>query len=276
MLRIDAHQHFWNYNPVEYGWMTDEMFLIKREFSPEDLKPILNTNNIDGTVLVQVTQSDSETMTLLRIADNNDFVKGVVGWVDFRNKDIHLKLEELRQYPKLKGFRHILQAEEPEFMLQPDFINGISALEEFDFTYDILIYPKHLDSAIEFAKKFSGHRFVLDHLAKPEIKHKKIADWEKAIRLLASNPNIYCKISGMVTEAEWKNWKQGDFSAYMDVIINAFGINRVMFGSDWPMCLVAASYDEVIKITSDYFSSFSANEQKLFFGGNAINFYKLE
>jgi len=276
MLRIDAHQHFWNYDPVEYAWMTDEMFSIKKQFGPRDLSPILRDNNIDGTVLVQVTQSDSETTTLLKIADSSAFVKGVVGWVDLRNNDIHLKLEELAQYSKLKGFRHILQAEKPGFMLQPEFLNGISALKKFDFTYDILIYPNHLRSAIEFAKKFPEHRFVLDHLAKPEIRDKKIAEWEKDIRVLASNRNIYCKISGMVTEADWKNWKQDDFTAYMDVIINAFGTNRVMFGSDWPMCLVAASYDQVLKIVTDYFSSFSVYEQNLFFGGNAINFYKLE
>jgi L-fuconolactonase len=161
-------------------------------------------------------------------------------------------------------------------MLRPDFLDGISALGEFDFTYDILIYPKHLESAIEFARKFPVHRFVIDHLAKPEIRYKKIAEWEKGIRTMALNQNIYCKISGMVTEADWKNWRQKDFTAYIDVIINAFGINRVMFGSDWPMCLVAGSYDEVLKIANDYFSSYSPGEQRLFFGGNTINFYGLE
>jgi L-fuconolactonase len=276
MFRIDAHQHFWNYDPVEYGWMTDEMSLVKKNFLPVDLKPLLEQNGVDGTVLVQVTQSLEETRTLIKIAESNDFVKGVVGWVDFRDNNIRRRLESYKTYPKLKGFRHVLQTEVPDFMLQPDFLNGISALRDFGFTYDILIYPKHLEAAVRFVKKFPGQRFVVDHLAKPCIKDKKIAEWETGIRLLASYPNVCCKISGMVTEADWKDWKQDEFTVYIDVIMDAFGINRVMFGSDWPMCLVAASYGDVLKIVSDYFSSFSADEQKLFFGENAINFYQLQ
>jgi len=276
MLRIDSHQHFWNYNHIEHSWMTDEMYLIKKNFLPVDLKPLLELNNIDGTVLVQVTQSEEETLTLLKVAETNDFVKGIVGWVDLRDNNIRRKLERYKKYPKLKGFRHVLQMEEPGFMLQSDFLNGISVLREFDFTYDILIYPKHLEAAVRFVKKFPEQRFVVDHLAKPNIKDKKLSEWETGIRLLASYPNVCCKISGMVTEAAWNDWKKDDFITYIDVIINAFGINRVMFGSDWPMCLVAASYGDVLKIVTDYFSSFSADEQKLFFGSNAINFYQLQ
>lgn len=276
MLRIDAHQHFWDYDPVTHSWMTDEMSLIKGNFQPADLYPLLKAHSIDGTVLVQVAQSEEETDAMLAIADSHGFVKGVVGWVDLCNRHIREKLAGYCQYPKLKGFRHILQAEEPSFMLQPAFLSGVAALKEFDFTYDILIYPKHLDAAIELARHFPAQRLVVDHLAKPDIKGKRIAGWEAGIRLLASQQNIYCKISGMVTEADWKNWKQDEFTPYLDIIVHAFGINRVMFGSDWPMCLVSGSYEEVMKIVSDYFSSFSAEEQSLFFGGNAINFYKLE
>ena len=276
MPRIDAHQHFWNYDPIEHGWMTDEMSVIKKNFLPIDLTPLLEQSNINGTVLVQVTQNEEETLTLLKIAESNDFVKGVVGWVDFRDNNIRRRLESYKRYSKLKGFRHVLQTEEPGFMLQPDFLNGISALRDFYFTYDILIYPKHLEAAVGFVKKFPEQRFVVDHLAKPGIKDKKIAEWETGIRLLASYPNVCCKISGMVTEADWKDWKQDDFTVYIDVIMDAFGINRVMFGSDWPMCLVAASYGDVLNIVTDYFSSFSADEQKLFFGENAINFYQLQ
>lgn len=276
MFRIDAHQHFWNYNHAEHDWMTDEMSAVKKDFLPADLKPLLEKNNIDGTVLVQVTESPEETETLLKIAENNHFVKGVVGWVDLREKDIRGKLENYRKYPKLKGFRHVLQTEDPDFMLQSDFLNGISVLGEFDFTYDILIYPKHLEAAVKLVKQFPEQRFVTDHLAKPNIKEKKIAEWEAGIRLLAANPNVYCKISGMVTEADWKAWKQDDFTRYIDIAVDAFGISRLMFGSDWPMCLVAASYQEVINIVTDYFSFFPAEEQKLFFGENAVNFYKLQ
>ena len=276
MLRIDAHQHFWIYDNMEHAWMTEEMHLIKKNFLPVDLKPFLELNNIDGTVLVQVTQSEDETLTLLKIAETNDFVKGVVGWVDFRDKNILSRLESYKKYPALKGFRHVLQTEEPGFMLQPEFLNGISILKEFDFTYDILIYPKHLEASEKLVKKFPGQRFVVDHLAKPEIKGKNIVEWETGIHLMASYPNVWCKISGMVTEAAWTDWKPGDFVIYMDVILNAFGVKRVMFGSDWPMCLVAASYQDVLNIVTNYFSSFSADEQKLFFGENAINFYHLK
>jgi Predicted metal-dependent hydrolase of the TIM-barrel fold len=276
MRRIDAHQHFWIYNQIEHNWMTDEMYLIKKNFLPVDLKPLLELNNIEGTVLVQVTQSEQETLSLLKIAETDDFVKGVVGWVDLSDNNIRRKLEFYKKYPILKGFRHVLQTEEPGFMLQPDFMNGISALKEFDFTYDILIYPNHLEAAVAFVKKLPEQRFVVDHLAKPNIKDKKIAEWETGIRILAAYPNVCCKISGMVTEADWKNWREDDFTTYIDVILDAFGINRVMFGSDWPMCLVAASYEDVLRIVTDYFSSFSAYEQKLFFGENAINFYQLQ
>lgn len=276
MRRIDAHQHFWIYDDFEHSWMTEEMYLIKKNFLPVDLKPLLELNNIDGTVLVQVTQSEEETLTLLKIAETNDFVKGVVGWVNLRDKNIRSRLESYKKYSTLKGFRHVLQTEEPGFMLQPAFLNGISILREFDYTYDILIYPKHLEAAEKLVKKFPRQRFVIDHLAKPEIKNKNIVEWETGIRLIASYPNVCCKISGMVTEAGWKDWKPDDFNIYMDVILNAFGAKRVMFGSDWPMCLVAASYGDVLKIVTDYFSSFSANEQQLFFSENAINFYQLQ
>lgn len=276
MIRIDAHQHFWNYDHFEHGWMTDEMSAVKKNFLPRDFKPLLEQYNMNGTVLVQVSQSREETETLLKIAEDNYFVKGVVGWVDFLDNNIRKKLDNYKKYPKLKGFRHVLQTEEPDFMLQPDFLKGISALREFDFTYDILIYPKHLEKAVRLVKKFPKQRFVVDHIAKPNIKDNYLAEWETGIRLLASYPNVYCKISGMVTEADWKGWKQDDFTIYIDVIINAFGINRVMFGSDWPMCLVAASYHDVLKIVTDYFSFFSIEDQKLFFGENAINFYHLQ
>ncbi len=276
MFRIDAHQHFWNYDHLEHSWMTEEMKLVKRDFLPYVLKSLLIKNNIDGTILVQVTQSREETDTLLKIAESNDFVKGVVGWIDLRDKDIRSNLQEFKKYQKLKGFRHILQTEEPSFMLQPDFLRGIAALMEFDFTYDILIYPKHLTAAIKLVKQFPALRFVVDHIAKPNIKDKEMDEWKTGIGDLALNPNVYCKISGMVTEADWKNWKQDDFTFYIDTVIKAFGIKRVMFGSDWPMCLVSGSYQDVLNIVSNYFSSFSADDQKLFFGDNAINFYQLK
>jgi L-fuconolactonase len=255
--------------------MTDEMAAIKRNFQAGDLYPHLSAHDINGTVLVQVTQSDEETDLLLGIADKHEFVKGVVGWVDLCSDDIHQRLDAYSKNVKLKGFRHILQSEQPSFMLRPDFLRGISALKEFDFTYDILIYPQHLHAALEFVQQFPSHRLVIDHLAKPNIKLQQKAEWEQAIRKIAEHQNVYCKISGMVTEADWNSWKQEDFTPYIDVIVDAFGINRIMFGSDWPMCLVAASYDQVVKIVRDYFLSYSQDDQQLVFGDNATNFYKL-
>lgn len=276
MQRVDAHQHFWKYDPAGYGWMTDEMTVIKRDFQPPDLLPEMIAHNMDATVLVQVRQNEQETEEMLALAHQYDFIKGVVGWIDLRSKDIRQQLDAYSRYPALKGFRHILQAEQPEFMLQPEFLNGVSALKEFDFTYDILIYPQHLDAAIRFASHFPQQRLVIDHLAKPEIRSGTIKDWERKMRLLAQHENISCKISGMITEADWENWTPDQFTPYIDVILNAFGINRVMFGSDWPMCLVAGAYSQVIDIVEKYFSSFSDEQRNLVFGQNAIGFYKLQ
>jgi L-fuconolactonase len=275
MIRIDAHQHFWNYDPDIHGWMTNEMALIKTDFQPGDLYPHLIAHGIDGTVLVQVDQSDQETDYLLNIAEKHEFVKGVVGWVDLSSEHIDLKLREYSKKYKLKGFRHILQSDEPSFMLRPDFLRGIAALKEFDFTYDILIYPQHLDAALDLVQRFPSHRLVIDHLAKPDIKHNQKASWERGIRKIAAYQNVYCKISGMVTEADWNTWEQDEFKPYMDVVVDCFGVQRVMYGSDWPMCRVTATYDQVMNIAQDYFSSFSREDQDLFFGGNAIKFYKL-
>lgn len=275
MLRIDAHQHFWNYDPLEHAWMTDDMYAVKKNFLSVDLEPLLEQNKIDGTVLVQVTQSPEETQALIKISESAHFIKGIVGWVDLLADDIFIKLDEYRKFPKVKGFRHILQLEEPGFMLQPAFLRGISALKEFGFTYDILIYPNHLSAALKLVEKFPEQLFVIDHLAKPLIKAGSITEWQKGITVIASCENVYCKISGMVTEADWKGWKYSDFTPYIDCIVNCFGMKRVMYGSDWPMCLVAASYKEVIKIAEDYFAPFPASDRQLFFGGNAQSFYHL-
>ncbi len=275
MKRIDSHQHFWRYNPVEHNWMSDAMVAVKKNFLPNDLKPLLMENNIDGSVLVQVTQTHEETDFLLETAEEFDFISGVVGWVDLRSDDILNKLNEYRKFTKLKGFRHVLQLEEPEFLLQPDFLQGIAALKEFGFTYDILIYPNHLSAALILVEKNPTQSFVIDHLAKPYIKDRRIANWQKGIAALATHENVYCKISGMVTEADWDNWEYDDFTPYMDCIVNSFGMKRIMYGSDWPMCLVAASYSQVIQIVKDYFAQFSAQDQQWFFGENAIRFYRL-
>jgi len=275
MQKIDSHQHFWRYDAVKHSWIDDDMAVIRKDFLPSDLQPVLQQNNIDGCIAVQAEQTESETDFLLSLQKENDFIKGVVGWVDLRVENIKELLAYYKQFKAIKGFRHVLQGEEPEFMLQPDFLNGIKALKALDFTYDILIFPKHLPAAIELVKQFPDQKFVIDHIAKPYIKAGLIDEWKEDMRAIAQYKNVHCKISGMVTEADFKLWKKTDFTPYLDSVIESFGTSRIMFGSDWPVCLVAASYTNMMDIVKEYFSSFSIDEQANFFGNNASGFYNL-
>lgn len=274
-ITIDAHQHFWRYHPVKHGWINEEMSVIQKDFLPGDLLPILEENKIDGCVAVQADQSEQETGFLIGLANENDFIKGIVGWIDLRATDIEERLAHYQQQKIVKGFRHILQGEEPDFMLQPDFLNGISLLKDAGFTYDVLIFPKHLDAALQLVKKFPEQKFVIDHIAKPDIKNQLMDDWANGMRAIAQHPNVHCKVSGMVTEADWKHWKEDDLYPYLDVVTEAFGINRLMYGSDWPVCLVAASYERMIAPVRKYYASFSKTEQEKIFGTNAAAFYHL-
>ncbi|GGB21358.1 amidohydrolase family protein [Puia dinghuensis] len=276
-LRIDAHQHFWNFDPIRDSWITDEMKVIKKDFLPGDLQPLLQANGIDGCITVQVDQSEDENDYLLSNAGQHDFIKGVVGWVNLQDPDVERRLEHLTKFPKLKGFRHILQGEHDRaLMLKPSFKRGIGLLKAYGYTYDVLIYPDQLGYTSEFVAAFPDQPFVLDHIAKPHIKDRYITDeWKDAMRAVAAHPNLYCKISGMVTEADWYHWKPEHFRVYLDTVVEAFGTQRILYGSDWPVCLVAASYQQVFGIVKDYFSTFSKDEQDAFFGGNAIKFYKL-
>lgn len=274
-MRIDSHQHFWKYDPVAHSWINEEMSVIRKDFLPADLSPLLQQNHIDGCIAVQADQTEKETDFLIELGAQHSFIKGVVGWVDLRAENIRERLDHYQQYAVVKGFRHILQGEEPSFMLQPDFVRGIAALQEFGFTYDILIFPKHLSAALELVKQFPEQPFVIDHIAKPFIKDGLIDEWKKGMKALAQFSNVYCKISGMVTEADWKNWEKEDFTPYLDAVAESFGVNRLMYGSDWPVCLVAASYEKTVGIVQDYYSSFTASEQELIMGGNAARFYRL-
>jgi len=276
MLTIDAHQHFWKYNPVRDSWMTDEMHAIRKDFLPNHLHHLLKANGVDGCVAVQADQSEEETKFLLQLASENTFIKGVVGWLNLQADNIEERLEYFSQFRLVRGFRHIVQSEpEDDFMLGTKFMYGISLLHKYNFTYDILIYPRHLPYAKKLVACFPQQRFVIDHIAKPNIRQQDLQQWKKHIIEIAAFENVYCKISGMVTEAGWHTHAYKDFAPYLDVITDAFGINRIMFGSDWPVCLLAASYKEVLDIVQEYFSSFSTVEQQLFFGGNAISFYNL-
>ena len=276
MARIDAHQHFWIYEKERHAWINDEMQLIQKDFMPDDLRPILEQNNFDGCVLVQVDQNEEENNFQLTNADRADFIKAVVGWVDLQSPAVEERLQHYQQFEKMKGFRHILQGEKDRtLMLKPAFKNGISLLNKYNYTYDILIYPDQLEYAYEFVKSFPDQRFVIDHIAKPYIKSQKIDDWKKDMQQFQSCENVFCKISGMVTEADWLNWQEQDFTPYLDAIVETFGTKRIMFGSDWPVCLVAASYEKMLGIVQNYFSAFSKYEQDDFFGNNATKFYNL-
>jgi L-fuconolactonase len=276
MMKIDAHQHFWQFDPVRDSWITDDMKIIQRDFLPADLKPVLERNGIDGCISVQAAQSEEENAFLMAHAETHDFVKGVVGWVDLQAADLEERLEHYRSFKKMKGFRHVLQGEaQRDFMLRPAFKKGISLLQRFGFTYDILIYPDQLPFVRTFVAAFPEQKFIIDHIAKPHVREKKIEEWKEYMQALAQFEQVYCKISGMVTEAHWKQWTKADFTPYLDVVVEAFGTDRVVFGSDWPVCLVAAPYEAVLQVATDYFFTFSQNEQENFFGGNARRFYNL-
>ncbi len=276
MTKIDSHQHFWKFDPVRDSWIDDSMSAIRRDFMPADLAPVLKKFEMDGCVAVQADQSETETEFLLNLADENDFIKGVVGWVDLRDDAVGKRLEYFSRFKKLKGFRHILQGEaDRALMLNPQFTNGIRLLKPFDFTYDILIFPDQLGYTHQFVKTFGGHRFVIDHIAKPDIKNGNIDRWASGMKAIAKHENVWCKISGMITEADWQNWVLSDFEPYLDIVFEAFGSKRVMFGSDWPVCNVAGGYQQMLSVVKNYTSKLSKDEQARFWGLNAIEFYKL-
>jgi len=276
-MNIDSHQHFWRYDPARYGWIDESMGPLKRDFLPEDLTSELDANGIDASIAVQADQSEEETLFLLDLAERERRIAGVVGWIDLASPRIEERLRFFSRYRKLCGFRHAVQSEpDDRFMLWPEFMRGISCLREFEFAYDMLIYPKHLPAAIELVGRFPGQRFVVDHLAKPEIKTKSISDWAARIGSLARNPKVYCKLSGLVTEADWRGWTPADFDAYLDVVFEAFGVERLMFGSDWPVCLLAGSYEQVRSIVEDYVDRNAPGAREKIFGENASRFYDLE
>ncbi len=276
MPGIDAHQHFWKYDPVRDSWITDDMSVIRKDFLPINLKPVLRQYHLDGSVVVQSNQSEEENEFQLKNAQEHDFIKGIVGWVNLQAVDLEERLASYKSFNKMKGFRHVLQGEsQRDVMLSPGFMNGISKLKPFGFTYDILIFPDQLQYIPQFVRSFPDQKFVIDHIAKPNIRDKRIESWKKDIKAIAQFENVYCKISGMVTEANWHNWSRDNFNPYIDVVVNAFGVKRILYGSDWPVCLVAGEYGEIIDIVKQYFSSYSTSEQDLFFGENAIQFYNL-
>ena len=275
-MKIDSHQHFWNYNAERDNWIDESMSVIKKDFFPEDLYPILKKNNIHGCVAIQANQSEEETHFLLDLAKQYSFIKGVVGWIDLCNKNVEKRIAYFNENKLLKGFRHIVQTEKEDFLLRKEFQNGLRQLGDFKLTYDLLILPNQLNAAIKLVSLFPDQIFILDHLAKPKISEPLESNWVNHIKILATHSNVMCKISGMVTETEKFKWNQTDFIPFLDTITNAFGVDRLLFGSDWPVCLLAASYDEVIKINNEYFKNFSKEERDKIFGENAQRIYNLD
>ena len=276
MQRIDSHQHFWKFDPIRDSWIDDSMQKIQRDFLPEDLLPLLTNNKFQGCVAVEAHQSETQTNFLVDLASKNDFIKGVVGWVDLLDKNVSERLDHFSANKIIKGFRHVVQAEADDFMLRNDFRNGIAALAAFDFTYDILIFHRQLPAAIDLVNRFPEQKFVIDHIAKPNIKSGEIESWKKNIQEIAKFDNVSCKVSGMVTEADWNSWKATDLKPYLDVIFENFSIEKILFGSDWPVCNVAAHYSEVVDTLENYIAQFSIQDQNKIWFQNAVGFYKLE
>ena len=277
MTRIDAHQHFWRYDPVRDSWITEAMASIRRDFLPEDVAPQLDAAGVGGVVAVQADQSEAETSFLLGLAAQYPVIRGVVGWIDLEAPDLGERLARRPGSNALKGFRHIAQGEPDDFLARPGVIAGVRSLGEQGFTFDILIYPRQLPAATRLVEQCPEVRFVLDHCAKPQIASGEITAWRNAINRLAAHANVACKISGLVTESDWRNWTAADLLPYLEVAATAFGPERLMFGSDWPVCLLAARYDVVIDTVARWCDDrFSPRERARVFGGTAISVYRLE
>lgn len=276
MFKIDAHQHFWKYSPEEYGWINEEMSVLKKDYLPDELHDHLKTNGFDGCVAVQARQNEDENEFLLGLASDYSFINGVVGWVDLQADYADEKLDRLSRNPALCGIRHLVQDEpDDDFLLGDKFLRGVEYLKKYDLCYDILIFPRHLQVAETFVKQFPDQRFVIDHIAKPDIKNQVMEPWADGMKRIAQYPNVGCKLSGMVTEARWRDWSRADFRPYLEVVLEAFGTDRLLIGSDWPVCKLAGGYDEVIGIVRDYISELSKDEQNMILGGNAVQFYNL-
>ena len=275
-MKIDSHHHFWRYDPVEYGWIDEAMRVIRRDFLPEDLRAEIARAGIEGVVSVQASQSLAETQWLLELADRNDFIKGVVGWVELSSSQVGEDLERFAANPKFKSVRHVIQGEpDDSFILRGDFNRGIRELNKFSLAYDILILERHLPQTIRFVDAHPDQVFVLDHIAKPRIRDSAFEPWNTNIRELARRPNVYCKVSGVVTEADYATWAAALLKPYFDTVLEAFGPGRLMFGSDWPVCLVACDYARWHQLVSEWVAGLAPQEQSRILGGTAVEVYKL-
>jgi L-fuconolactonase len=276
-MRIDAHQHFWRYSPQSHAWIDESMAVLRRDFMPEHLRPELDRSSSAGSIAVQAAQTLDENRFLLELGDRHDWVLGVVGWVDLCADDVARTLEPFAVHPKFVGVRHIVQSEPDDFMSRPDFRRGVAALAEFDLAYDILIYARQLPAALDLVHHLPDQRFVLDHIAKPEIRSGPygLEPWSSHLRELAQSPNVCCKVSGLVTEADWGAWSAADLVPYLDVVFEAFAPERLMIGSDWPVCTLAATHARVIETVREYARQLDETQQGALFGDTAAEFYRV-
>ena len=272
---IDSHQHFWNYNPTRDIWIDDSMEVIRKDFLPDDLKPLLQENGVDGCIAVQADQTEMETEFLLECAKRNPFIIGVVGWVDLIAENLDDRLKHYTTNPLFKGVRHIVQSEKDDYLLRKDVQLGIGLLSKYNLTFDILVYSHQLPSAIALVEAFPNQKFILDHIAKPTISDPMTELWKTNIMALSKFENVYCKLSGMVTETNDFCFTAEDFTPFIGHVFSCFGANRILFGSDWPVCLLAADYTKVITLILEYLNEYSSNVKSQVLGINAIKIYNL-
>jgi L-fuconolactonase len=275
VLQVDTHQHFWNYDPAEYAWIDDRMTPLRRDFLPLDARREMDAIGVIACIAVQVRQTLEETAWLLELADEFPFIAGVIGWVDLQAPDVDAQLARVAAHSRLVGIRHIVQAEPDGFLERPAFLRGIARLEPFDLTYDILVYARQMPAAVAFARAFPRQRFVLDHLGKPDVRAQEYQSWRAQLNQLAALPNVHCKLSGLVTEADWGSWKPEQLRPYLDAALDAFGPDRLMIGSDWPVCTLAGTYKDVIGVTLDAIGEYSVTEQERMLGGTARDLWSL-
>ena len=274
-MRIDAHQHYWRYDPIAYAWIDDTMRILQRDFLPDDVAPHMAPLGFERTVAIQASQTHAETAWLLDLAGRDRRVAGVVGWVDLQADDVARQVAEVAQHPHLVGLRHIVQSEPDDFMARPAFRRGIAALQAHDLPYDILIYERQMPAAIGLVEAFPHQKFALDHVGKPDIRSGRIDSWRGRLRTLARFPNVWCKLSGLVTEADWHAWTPATIEPYIEVACEAFGPDRLMIGSDWPVCTLAGSYGQTMKLVIDAIATWSKPEQDAVLGGTAARFWGL-
>jgi len=276
-LIVDSHQHFWQVGRFDYPWMTPEVEVLCNDYLPAALEPVLRRNKVGQTILVQASNSGAETRWLLQLADQHPFIAGVVGWVDLESENVGQQLDELASHPKFKGVRHLVESEPADdWLAQDGVIRGLRELSARGLSYDLLVHPRHLKHAKSVVDECPDLQFVIDHMAKPAIARAEIDEWARELRPIASAANVWCKLSGLVTEASWTSWRVEHFIPYVDKALEYFGPERIMFGSDWPVCLLAASYEQVLEVFQTLLAGLSEEERDLIFSGNAVHFYRIE